>query len=162
MQVLLHSLLQPSIKPPLTHASAGGFLTLLGKSGSVSFGVTAPFSWVLVHTRFCLCPPRVYFPILCKFYVGVNDNLLQENLRHTQVSCTQSPCPCARPLLTHTSAGDTQTVLSQSLWGPWVLVCTRMFKRKLYKCTNLGLVHLIRVSKRWWFNMFDFQGRISI
>ena len=22
-------------------------------------GVTAPFSWVLVHTRFCLCPPRV-------------------------------------------------------------------------------------------------------
>ena len=25
------------------------------KSGSVSCGVTAPFSWVLVHTRFCLC-----------------------------------------------------------------------------------------------------------
>ena len=27
--------------------------TLLGKSGSVSCGVTAPFSWVLVHTGFC-------------------------------------------------------------------------------------------------------------
>ena len=38
------------------------FWTLLGKSGSVSCGVTAPFSWVLVHTRFCLCPPRVCFP----------------------------------------------------------------------------------------------------
>ena len=25
-------------------------------------GVTSPFSWVLVHTRFCLCPPRVCFP----------------------------------------------------------------------------------------------------
>ena len=25
-------------------------------------GVTAPFSWVLVHTRFCLCTPRVGFP----------------------------------------------------------------------------------------------------
>ena len=28
-------------------------------SESVSCGVTAPFSWVLVCTRFCLCPPRV-------------------------------------------------------------------------------------------------------
>ena len=28
---------------------------------SVSCGVTAPFSWVLVHTRFCPSPSRVYF-----------------------------------------------------------------------------------------------------
>ena len=27
---------------------------LPGKSGSVSCGVTSPFSWVLVRTRFCL------------------------------------------------------------------------------------------------------------
>ena len=33
-----------------------------GKSGSVSCGVTAPFSWVLVLIKFCLCPPRVCFP----------------------------------------------------------------------------------------------------
>ena len=26
------------------------------------FGVTVPFSWVLVHTSFCLYPPRVCFP----------------------------------------------------------------------------------------------------
>ena len=32
--------------------------TVTGKSGSVSCGVTAPFSWVLVCTRFCLCLPR--------------------------------------------------------------------------------------------------------
>ena len=25
-------------------------------------GSLAPFSWVLVHSRFCLCPPRVCFP----------------------------------------------------------------------------------------------------
>ena len=37
------------------------------KPGSVSWGVTAPFSWVLVHTRFYLCPPRVCFPVLGKF-----------------------------------------------------------------------------------------------
>ena len=55
----------------------------MGKSGSVSCGVTAPFPWILVHTRFCLCPPTVCFPILCKFwqlYGGVNGDLLQEGL----------------------------------------------------------------------------------
>ena len=92
----------------------------MGMSGSVSCGVTAPFSWVLVCTRFCLCPPRVCFPVLCKFwqlYGGVNGDLLQEGLCHTQVCCTQSPCPCGRPLLTRTSAGDTQTQFWLSLCG---------------------------------------------
>ena len=28
---------------------------------------------------------------------------------HPEVCCTQSPCPCGKPLLTHTSAGDTHT-----------------------------------------------------
>ena len=57
---------------------------------------TAPFSWELVH-KVLLWPPRVYFPVLCKFwklYGGVNDDLLQEGLCHMQVCCTQSPCPC--------------------------------------------------------------------
>ena len=88
--------------------------------GSVSCGVTALFSWVLVHTRFCLCPPRVCFPVLGKFwwlYVGVNGDLLQEGLCHTQVCCTQSPCPWGRPLLTHTSSADTQTQFCLSLCG---------------------------------------------
>ena len=45
----------------------------------------------------------------------------------TQVCCTQSSCLCGRPLLTHTSAGDTQTQVWLSvLWGPWVLVHTRL------------------------------------
>ena len=73
-----------------------------------------------------VCPPRVCFPVLCKFwrlYGGVNCDLLQEDLCHTQVCCTQSPCPCSSPLLIHTSTGD--TVLAQSLWGLWALACTR-------------------------------------
>ena len=53
---------QPCSRPPPTHASARDSWTLMGKSGSASCGVTAPFSWVLVHTSFCLCPPRVCFP----------------------------------------------------------------------------------------------------
>ena len=90
----------------LTHASAGDSWTLPGKSGSVSCGVTAPFSWLLVHTSFCLCPPVVYFPVLCKLwqlYSGINGDLLQEGLCHAQVCSTQSSCPCGSPLLTHTS-----------------------------------------------------------
>ena len=100
----------------------------LGKSGSVSCGVLAPFSWVLVHTRLCLCPPRIFFPVLCKFwrlYDRVNGDLLQEGLCHTQVCCTQSPCPCSNLLLTRTSTGDTQTQFCLSLCGVSGSWCTQ-------------------------------------
>ena len=53
----------------------------------------------------------------CQLYGGVNGDLLQEGLCHNQVYCTQSPCPCSCPLLTHTSAGDTQTQFCLSLCG---------------------------------------------
>ena len=53
---------QPSSRPLLTYVSARDSWILMGKSGSVSCQVTAPFSWVLVHTRFCLCPPRGRMP----------------------------------------------------------------------------------------------------
>ena len=82
----------------------------------VSCGVTVPFSWVLVH-KVLLCPPRVYFPVLCKFwqvYSGVNVDLLQEDLCLTHI---QSPCPCGRPLPTRTSTGDAQTQFCLSLCG---------------------------------------------
>ena len=32
----------------------------------------------------------------------------------SQVCCSQSPCPCSRLLLTHASAGDTQTLRGRS------------------------------------------------
>ena len=41
---------QPCSRPPPTHTSTRDSWTLTGKSGPVSRGVTAPFSWVLVHT----------------------------------------------------------------------------------------------------------------
>ena len=117
---LLHSeplpLQQSTIDPHLHHR-----LLDTPRQACVSLcAVTAPFSWVLVHTRFCLCPPRVYFPVLCKFwqlYGGVNGDLLQEGLCHTQVCCTQNPCPCGSPLLTCTSTGDTQTQFWLSICG---------------------------------------------
>ena len=50
----------------LTHASTRGSWTLTGKSDSVSCGVTAHFSWVLVHTRFCCGLKESVPPVLWK------------------------------------------------------------------------------------------------
>ena len=111
---------QPCSRLTLTHACTGDSWTLRGKSGLVSLAVAAPFSWVPVHTRFCLCPQRVYFPVLCKFWqlsCVVNGDFLQEGLCHTQICCTQSPCPCSSPLLTCTATGHAQTQFCLSLCG---------------------------------------------
>ena len=57
----------------------------------------SPGSWCM---RFCLPPPRAYFPAMCKLwrlYDGVNGDLPQEGLCHTPVGYTQSPCPCSSP-----------------------------------------------------------------
>ena len=63
--------------PPLE--TPGHSQTSLGQSvGSL---LLSPVSW---YTRFCLCPARVYIPVLCKFwqlYGGVNGDLLQEGLQ---------------------------------------------------------------------------------
>ena len=125
-------------RPPSTHACVRHSWTLTGKSGTLSCGVAAPFSWVLMCTRFCLCPPRVCFPVLCKFwrlYSVVNGDLLQEGLCHTQVCCTQGPCPCGSPLLTRTYTGDAQTQVCLSLCGVSVSWCTQ---------------GLFEPSKRFW------------
>ena len=61
------------------------------------------------------------------------------------VCCSQSPRPCGRPLVIHSSAGDTQTLkgnsgsLSCASHGsfPWVLGCTRF------------CLHLLTVSGRY-------------
>ena len=49
-----HRPMPPLDTPGHSQASLGQFLV----------GVTAPFSWVLVHTTLCLCCPRDYFPDL--------------------------------------------------------------------------------------------------
>ena len=103
-------------RPTALLESPGHSQASLGQSPMGSL-LPSPGSW---GTRFCLCPPRVFFTVQCKFwqlYDGVNGNLLQEGLHHTQVCCTQSPCPCGSPLLTHISMGDTQAQFCLSLCG---------------------------------------------
>ena len=75
----------------------------------------SPGSWC-AQGFYCALQESVS-PILYKswqLYGGVNGGLLQEGLCHTQVCCTQSICPHGRPLLTHTSTGDTQTLRGRS------------------------------------------------
>ena len=74
-----------------------------------------PGSWC-TQSFVCVLQESVSL-VLCKFwwlYGRVNGYFLQEGLCHTQVCSTQSLCPCGRPLLTHTSAGDTQTLKGRS------------------------------------------------
>ena len=117
-------------RPPPTHASTGDSWTLEGKPGSVSCGVTASFSWVLVHKVLFVLSKRALFasPVSSGSSMlgrggGVNGDLLQEGLCHTQVCCTQSPCLCGRPLLT--STGDAQTQFCLSLCGVPGSWCTQ-------------------------------------
>ena len=62
---LLQSVFLTLCRPLLIHASAGDSWALTGKSVSVSREVTAPFSWVLVHTRFVFAPQESLFPQSC-------------------------------------------------------------------------------------------------
>ena len=108
---------QPCSRPLPTHASIGDSWESLGQSlvGSL---LLSPGSWC---TQGSVCAlQESASPVLCKFwqlYGGVNGDLLQEGLCRTQVCRAESPCPCGRPLLTSTSAGDTQTQLCLSLCG---------------------------------------------
>ena len=97
--------------PPetLRHSWASGGQSLEGSL------LISPGSWC---TQDFVCAfQESVSPVLCKFwwlYGRVNGNLLQEGLCHTHVCCTQSTCPCSRPLLTHTSTGDTQALKGRS------------------------------------------------
>ena len=83
-------------------------------------------------------------PVLCKFwqvYGGVNGNLPWNGLCHNQVCCTQRPCRCGRPLLTCTSAGDTQTQFWVSLCGVSGSWCTQdLFEPSEYLWWVWGLI----------------------
>ena len=102
-----HHPMPPPETPGHSRASLGQSLV-----GSL---LLSPGSWCL--QGFVCALQESVSPVLCKFsqlYGGVDGDLLQEGLCHTQVYCTQSPCPCSRPLLTHTSTGDTQTLKGKS------------------------------------------------
>ena len=118
----------PCSRPPLTQASTRDSWTLTGESGSVSCGVTAPFSWVLVHTGFCLCHQEsvsLVFVSSCGSMVGLMVTSSKRAYATPRSRAPRAPSPetghCwpvpPQETLKHSKAG-----LAQSLWG--LLVCT--------------------------------------
>ena len=88
-------------------------------------------------------------------------DLLQEGLGHTQVCCTQSLCPCGSPLLTRTSAGDTQTRFCLSLCGvsgPW---CTEGLSEHLWRVWGLILNTISPLLPSCWGFFFAVGRGIS-
>ena len=117
---------QPCSRPPLTHASAGDSWTLTGKSGSVLWGHCSFLLHPGAH-KVLFVPFNNLFPQFCVSsggpMVGLMATFFQEGLCHTHVYCTQSSCPCGSPPCLYRRHSN--IVLSQSLWGLWVLVCTK-------------------------------------
>ena len=111
-----HWPMHPPQPPRHTQASLGQSLI-----GSL---LLSPGSW---YTQGFVCALQESVSlVLCKcwhFYRGVNDDLLQEDLCHTQACRSQSSCPCRSPLLTHTTAGDikhSSVSVSVEFLGPGV------------------------------------------
>ena len=65
MCTLLHSVPRPCSRAPLTQASAGSSWTLMGKSGSVSCGVTAPFLLGPDAHKLLFLPSKCLFSQFC-------------------------------------------------------------------------------------------------
>ena len=85
-----------SLLPP---ASAGDPPTLTGRSVSVSYGVTAPFPWVLVHTLLCVCPASMESllpPVLLK---SCNQIPLAFKVQFSGDSCSHCQTPSLGSLM---------------------------------------------------------------
>ena len=119
MQALLHSVPTAMQQATIDTHLCGRILDTPGQVWvSLLWGRCSFLLGPSVH-KVLSVPPRVCFPVLCKLwqrYAGANGDLLEEDLCHTQVYGTQSPCPWGQPLLTCTSSGDTQTQL-------WLISC---------------------------------------
>ena len=99
----------------LTHASAGDSWTLKGKSESVSCGVTSPFSWVLVSTRFCLCPQSL-FPQSCVSSGGSMAGLLATSSKRAYTiprsTAPRAPAPAKSTADLHMSCSNNSITVS--------------------------------------------------
>ena len=139
MHALVHSM-----PPTLQQATADTCLhgRLLDTPGQVSVSLLWGLCSFLLGSgahKVLFVPSKSLFPQSCvssgSSMVGLMSNLLQEGLCHTQVCCTQ-PYPSLlhpEPLpLQHSTADPylhrrhSNIVLSQSPWGLWILVHTRL------------------------------------
>ena len=105
----------------VVQASTGDPPTLAGSFGSVSCGVIALFLWVLVCTRFCLCPSRLeslFPPVLWKF---CNQIPLPFKVSFPEVS--QFPCQSLPQARKPDMWFQTFTTVGELLWYYCSPVC---------------------------------------
>ena len=82
----------PCSEPQPTPTSIRDLTTLAGWFGSTSYGVTVLFPLVLVHTKFCVCPPRVESLFPPYLWKSCNQILLAFKVRFPgdSLSCYQT------------------------------------------------------------------------
>ena len=100
-----------------------------------------------------VCTLQEFISQSCQLYGGVNGDLLQEGLCHSQVYCTQRPCPCSSPLLICTSAGDTQTQFCLSLCvfsGSWCAQGLFELSERLWWVWGLTLTGILPLLSSCW------------
>ena len=97
---------QPCSRPPPPLDTPGHSWTSLSQSLEGSL-LLSPGPWC---AQVLFVPSKSLFPQSCVSSGSSSVGLFQEGLCRNKVCCTQSPCPCGGPLLTCTSAGDTQTI----------------------------------------------------
>ena len=125
----------------------------------------SPGSWCTQGSIFAF--PESVSQDLYKFWClcgGVNGDLLQEGLGHTQVYCTQSPCPHSSPLLIYTSSRDTQTQFCFSLCGVSRSWCTQgMFEpsEHLWQVWGLILNMISLLLPSFWDFFFALEHGVS-
>ena len=113
---------QCCIRPLPTHASTRDSWTLTGKSESVSFGVTAPFFWVLVHKGSAL---QESLSQSCVSSGGSMVGLMVISSKRAYAiprsATPRSPAPEAVHCWPIPHRRHSNIVLSQSLWvsGSW-------------------------------------------
>ena len=80
----------------------------------------------------------------------------------TQIYCTQRPCSCGRPLLTHTSEGDkhSKAGLALSLWSLCALVLFQP-SECLWQVWDLILNSVLPLLPSWWGFSFALGGGAS-
>ena len=122
-------------RPPLTYAFAGGSPPPAGKSPGGSL-LLSPGSWC---TRFC-CALQECISQSCVSSGSSMVGLMATSPKRTYATATpRAPVPAAD----HCRPGppqETLTVLSQSLWGPWVLVRTGLFEPSEHLWRERGLI----------------------
>ena len=81
----------PCGEPLVTHASTRDPSMVAGSFGSVSCRVTAPFLWVLVQAKLCLCSPRLEFLFPLSLWKSYNPILLDFKVRFPGVPQAGKP-----------------------------------------------------------------------